>query len=647
MCSYSSGSYKLSGNIIGTSDAFDYEKDRCSTTVNVKENAFDGDLNTIFATCQRTGGWVGLDLGEKHVITKVAYCPRKDEPGPRMLLGVFEGANLPDFGDAVPIYMITQAPAKEVMTEQPVDCSRGFRYVRYVGPNDVKCNLAELEFYGYKSDGDDSRLAQITNLPSIVIHTTNAQDITSKQVYVKGIISVISENGTDFYSDSIDIRGRGNNSWTHPKKPYRVKLYKKASLLNQPARLKNWTLINNYGDKTLMRNLLAFDLSKRFEFAYTPAGVPVNVFLNGEFKGCYQLCDRVEVNPGRVEVREMSPADRSGELLTGGYLIEMDAYAHDDPDKTQYSLFDSNIGRIPVTIKSPKKDEIVREQYQYISNQFNLLETAVYQSNYNDPVEGFRKYMDTSSFVRHFLVGEISGNTDTYWSTFMYKNQGDEKFYFGPVWDFDLAYENDNRTYRINDKSNWLYASNGSSSANGVRFFVNRLLTDNELYKEIRTTYAYYRDKGIINEEELLAVIDKYAEEIEESQQLNFMRWPIMNSWVHMNPKIHGSYEAEVENVRNYIRERIQWMDKKLAYTPSLSSGGSILSDIIVWTDNQVLYIERLSEVASVSIADITGRTVLSRTASRSFTTTLPKGIYIITVKNSGEMPYSQKIIIP
>ncbi|HEY5499210.1 MAG TPA: CotH kinase family protein, partial [Bacteroidales bacterium] len=106
---------------------------------------------------------------------------------------------------------------------------------------------------------NNSTFPQLTNIPTVYIQTKNRQDITSKDIYLKGIVTIVSENGSSIFTDSIQIKGRGNASWSFPKKPYRMKLYNKANLLGMPAKAKDWTLINNYGDKTLMRNLLAFD----------------------------------------------------------------------------------------------------------------------------------------------------------------------------------------------------------------------------------------------------------------------------------------------------------------------------------------------------------------------------------------------------
>ncbi len=628
---------KLSGTIIGTTNFYDYSNNQCYTG-SVNANAFDGNIQNTFATCDRTGGWIGLDLGEPYVITQLGYCPRKGQTA-RMQLGVFEGANNPDFGDAVTLYVIPDKPTENQLTRKVINCSRGFRYVRYVGPNDAKCNLSELEFYGYKGSGDDSKLPQITNLPTINIHTVNAQDIVDKETYIFGIVSIVSNDGTTLFTDSMKIKGRGNASWSFPKKPYKFKLNHKARLLDFPAKEKAWTLINNYGDKTLMRNLIAFDISKGLEMPYTPAGKPVDVVLNGEYKGTYQLCDQVEVGDDRVNVEKLEYNDIELPLLAGGYLIEMDAYANEGT-----SWFTSARNKVPVTIKYPEDDEIVSAQSNYIKTHFEKMETALAASNYTNTTTGYRKYIDVPSFTRQFLVGEISGNTDTYWSTYMFKRRFEDLFYFAPVWDFDIAFENDSRTYPINNQSDWICFSKGSW-ANGVRTIVNRIFSDPAFVKELKDTYAYYRNSGAITEDKLLDLIDYYALEIDDSQKLNFTRWNILNSKVHMNPTTYGSYQGEVNNVKNYVKNRIAWMDNKLNYVPT-GIANSNVSDTYVLQENNTVRIKGIETNSQIKIFDISGRLMISEHASSDFSTTLPQGIYIIKILTDSNESKTLKCII-
>ena len=596
------------------------------------EKAFDGDKSTAYVSYNRTGGWVGADLGEKHIITKIAFCPQSSN-SQNMVLGVFEGANSPDFGGAIPLHLIAEIPDEDMMTEFVVGCTKGFRYIRYLGPNNKNCRIAEFEIYGYAGEGDDSKIPQITNLPSVVIHTERALDIINKEVYRKGIVSFISEDG-QIYTDSLEIKGRGNASWSFPKKPYRLKLYNKTNVLGLPANEKNWTLINNYGDKTLMRNHLAFDLSERLELAYTPAIKYVNVFLNGEYKGCYQLCDQMEVADKRIEVEKMEVEDIAFPNLSGGYLLEIDAYAY-----SEASWFESN-KKVPVTVKYPKDDEIVPIQYNYIKEHFNKMEAALFSPEFKDPEKGYRKYMDIESFIRHFLVGEISGNTDTYWSVYMYKKRNDDLFYFGPVWDYDLAYENDYRTYPINTNPDWIYATKGST-ANGARVMVNRLFEDPAFVNQLKSIYAQYRDNDIISEDALLSVVDNSAEELEESQTLNFLRWNIMNNKVHENPVVHGSYSAEVENIRRYINGRIAWMDNKLEYsatdksTATVSPSLKTLHNISVLANNDMIHIRGIETPILIEIVNAEGKILFNGIANDS-SISLPfaKGFYIVRISD-------------
>ena len=584
---------KLSGTVIGTSECVDYsDTSQSTTTVNTCANAFDGRLDTFFASWERSYTWAGLDLGSPHVITRVGWSPRNDSQGEgRVVLGLFEGANSPDFMDALPLYLIDEKGKIGTISYADVNCSRGFRYVRYVGPSDARCNIAELEFYGHPGEGDDSRLYQVTNLPTVSIHTLDGEIPYDKVHQIVSQLTIISDGGTKLLSEPGTTRERGNASRGFPKKPYRIKFDKKQRVLDAPAKAKKWTLINNYGDKTLMRNLLAFELSQRLGMPYTPYGTAVDVLLNGEYKGCYQLCDQIQVHKDRVAITEMTSADNEGLALTGGYLIEIDAYA--DQEK---SWFRSN-NRNPVTIKSPEEDSITTQQKNYIRAHFNKMESQ------------WETYLDTSTFLRNFLVGELSGNTDTYWSVFMYKERGDDMMYTGPVWDFDLAFDNDQRTYPVNNKTDYVYRSGGSCTGSMKSFVDNIVIKSDAAKSELLDIWDEAR-RGGLTEEHLVAWIDSVETALDQSQRLNFMRWNIMNSRVHQNPKTWGSFKAEVENVRRFTKERLAWMDNRLGYDyqPPVRLDGDANGDGEVNVADIDYVIERItSDVGANKSADVNG----------------------------------------
>lgn len=571
---------KLTGKVIGTTMCFDYSKNQTSTTVNTAANCFDGDLSTFFATNARHNTWAGLDLGTPHVITRVGWSPRNDGVGPkRVCLAVFEGANKADFSDGVPLYIVPQQGTIGKISYADLTAKQAFRYVRYVGPHDARCNVAEVEFYGhegeviaYDPDKGEAHKTEAglyyrpTNLPVVVVHTENGMEPYDKIHEITAIVSIISDD--KILTDTATIRLRGNGSNQFDKKPYRIKWDEKHRVLDSPAKAKKWTLINNYGDKTLMRNMLAFELSRRFALPYTPFCTPVDVIINGEYKGNYQLSDQVEVKKGRVEIEEMDETCTSGELLTGGYFVEVDAYANEEP-----LHFYSSKGN-PVTIKSPDEDVILQVQRNYITDYFGRMESAVYGGNFNT----YSKLLDVDNFLRHFLVGELSGNTDTYWSTFFYKPRGDEQFHCGPVWDFDLAFENDNRTHPINNKTDWVYRS-GGSYAGDMRRFVDNIANGSKGVAMLKDIWADARYNADLTAESLLEYVDECAELLDESQKLNFLRWPILSQRVHMNYQALGSYKAEVDVVRKYIEQRIPWIDKKLGFDASLVGIDNTLAD--------------------------------------------------------------------
>ena len=534
---------KLSGTVIGSRYSVDYTSGSQSTTVNVKNNVFDGDFDTYFASYDRSGTWVGLDLGSKHVITKIGYSPRITQSH-RVELAMIEGANNPDFSDALPIHMIKQSAPERQMTYEQTSCSRGFRYVRYVSPNDVRCNLAELEFYGYEDEGDDSKLYQLTNLPTVVINTEGSQEIVSKEEELSSTVYIISEEGTNLLATTeTGVRGRGNASWDQfPKKPYRLKFKSKQSPLGAPASAKKWTLISNYSDKSLMRNILAFEASRRIGQAYTPYCHPVDVIVNGEYRGCYQLCDQVEAAEGRVPAKD-------------GYLIEIDAYAW-----KEVSAFWSWRGT-PVTIKHPDEDDITDSQRQHIESFFNQMETAALGEDFTDPEKGYRKYLDLESFLRNLLVGDFCGNTDLLWSVYMYKDAKDGKLYTGPTWDHDLSFDNDYRSYPVNANNDFIFLFVPSPASDAVRDITRRIVKEDP---EAKKLLAQYWNQAL--EEGDLKTLPEYLDQtyvlLQESQELNFKRWNILNSQVHMNFQALGTYEAEVNFLKNCLKERLVKFDE-------------------------------------------------------------------------------------
>lgn len=626
---------KLSGTPIGTQKCVDYSTGQESYTVHTVETLFDGDFDTYFATYDRSYTWGGLDLGTPHVIERVGWAPRNDywEGEDRVKMAVIQGANSPDWLDAVPLYIITEKGTVNQMTYGDVDCSKGFRYVRYVSPSNVRCNLAELEFYGHEGEGDDSHMFQFSNIPTVIINTVNSEEPYDKEHDIVGNIIMLDKN-TYNVDASGTIRERGNSSRTHPKKPWRIKFDKKQNVLDAPAKAKKWTLINNHSDKTLMRNVVAFEISRRMGIEFTPYCQPVDVVLNGEFKGCYQLCDQVEVNPGRIPVIEMDENDIEGEALTGGYHIEVDDYANQEPEG---EWFESSRSKIPVTIKSPD-DGGTPEQYKYIKDHFSRLDTLVTSRLFSTKDDGYRSMLNLDSYLRYFICQELIANADVLHSVHMYKKRGDDRICAGPIWDSELAFDNDVRVYPSCNMHEFVSTSGRGPDAHGYRYFHSRIFLNDKLAAADRSRlWSIARNEHGLTAESLCDYVDGWAEEIRTSAELNFKRWKVLGEYIFTNPRAENSFEEAVENLKTYIRDRIAWLDapEYFNYDPEETSvivavadeAGELSRDVIISGNSLSLESGREFSVYSVD-----GRLCFRGTG---VTSPLASGIYVVTCGDS------------
>lgn len=634
----SAGDVLLKGTVIGSA---------ASSSVG-PQNAFDGNYETYYASDARSNTWVGMDLGTPHLIGRIGYAPRQGYQS-RMMLGIFEGANQADFSDAVPLSIITKVPDDGRTSYLFPKCKRAFRYIRYVTPNDSRCNVSELCFYGHEpaeGEADESVFPTLTGLPVISIRTFEGKAINSLTEWRDGTVTMIWDNGKTILQDTLRVRGRGNASWGFPKKPYRIKLAHKAKPLGMNAKAKDWTLINNYGDKTLMRNLVAFEYAERLGMKWHAQGKLADVIVNGEYEGTYQFTDQVEVNKRRVDVAKVDDVETPGDPVTGGFLIEV------DNNYTKEAVhFKSLVYSMPMVVHYPDDDEITPEQLDYIKNHLAKFENSV--KNYDpkkDSVRTYEAYVDVPSFVQHFLVGELSANTDTYHSTYMYKERGEEQFTFGPVWDFDIAFDNDSRTHEFLQQSykknqQWLYWSGKATVAQGIGTIATRIV--NYSPEVLVEEWSRARVDGGLTPEDIHAVIDSLASSMNKSQELNFTRWPTLSSTVHMNYTARGSFKNEVAYLKKFITNRFAWMDAKIGIDLQYTGmeAPQVIPEGMVMTIPGGARLEGFPAGSFVSVTDLAGRSFHTATIE-AFDTDVPlcEGIYIITVRQPDNNLHTFKV---
>lgn len=382
-----------------------------------------------------------------------------------------------------------------------------------------------------------------TKLPVVYISTNNVP-IESKEEYIPAYVQIKNNlTGDSLYGGSMEIRGRGNSTWGMPKKPYKIKLNKKAGLIGMNES-KQWVLLANYADKSLMRNEVGFELSRRIGLAYTPAGRFVDVILNGSYIGNYELVEQIDVDENKVNIAEQEENATTLPEITGGYLVEVDGFAYSE------SVYFNTPRNMSISVHYPDDDEISTEQKDYIAHHFSMFEDSLFADNFGDPLNGYQKYFDLESYVNWYIVNEVIGNPDIFWSTYMYKDRDNDKIYTGPVWDLDIAANNDER---IGDAVNKLM----TDVAHEPKLWINRLMLDKTFRNAVRDRWNAI--KAEMNS--IPAFTDVLANQLAASQQKNFQRWNILNEKVYLNLQVAGSYAGEVSYLKNYLTNRIAWLD--------------------------------------------------------------------------------------
>ncbi len=385
--------------------------------------------------------------------------------------------------------------------------------------------------------------SQLTNLPTLYITTDNNRTIDDKETWVPGSLKVVAGEGVPgLYDGRMEIRGRGNSTWLAPKKPYRIRLNSRFNLLGMPSNARNWVLLANYFDNTLLRNALAFEVSKFLGFDYTCAYRFVDVFLNGNYIGSYTLTDHVQVENNRVEVEELRPSDTELPTISGGYFVQEELYAMDEDEYFQTSY----AGKYAV--KYPDSDDMNSQQRDYIRNYIRDYESRLFSANFLDPVNGYNAVVDRASQVNWQIANELIGNPDAYLSVYLFKRRNDPKLRFGPVWDNDLAFNNSDRFADMTHMMMSEVAYNNSK--------IIRMLEDPGFREDIKNRWKELRATGIY--EYLDAKIPELAQEVLLSQAQNFLLPNITNRSTSL------PFLSRVEDLRSYFSRRVALLDFQL-----------------------------------------------------------------------------------
>lgn len=342
-----------------------------------------------------------------------------------------------------------------------------------------------------------------------------------------------------------------------------------VSLLGLPEE-EDWILIGPYSDKTLLRNKLIYDLSRSIG-NYASRTVFVELNLNEEYQGVYILAEKLKRDKKRIDISKLNPDENSGEELTGGYILQID---RDDADKNDDS-FTSNYPppfaekgqKVTFVYEEPSYDEITEQQKNYIRNYISGFEDALASQNFTDPVNGYLSYINVSSFIDFFLTNELANNVDAYrLSSYMTKDKNG-KLNMGPVWDFN--YSLGNVDYCSAGETNvWAYKFNERCGNHNqqVPFWWSRFMEDPAFVDQLQDRWTKLRNDEF-SVSNLNAMIDSYSTLLQESgaAERNFEVWELLGVDIHPNNFVGETYEQEITYLKNWISERLTWLDASIS----------------------------------------------------------------------------------
>ena len=411
----------------------------------------------------------------------------------------------------------------------------------------------------------------------------------AKENFESGKYILFAGNGDMYYAGNIeDIHCRGNASWEETdKKSYQIKLTEKKDLLSMGAD-KQWLLLANAFDSTLMRNTIAFDIAKELGVSFTPDSEYVDVYANGQYIGNYLLTEKIEIDKERVNILNLEEQmelmnkekaleeyeffmeqqgrlfstkgyriEKQPEDISGGYLLEIEV-------SDRYGLEASGFmtSRMqPVVFSSPKYASY--EQVSYIANRYQDMEDAIFSEDGYSPYTGvhFSEYIDMDSFSRKYLLEELTKNLDSaFTSQFFYKpdDSVSTKFIAGPAWDYDKSIA----ASGITDKGIDLHDPNGLYAATQTK--------DSDIWyalynqEEFRTYVIeiYHKELEPLAREIAKSRIDEYTEYMLDSAINNAIRWQVFVEEATPEGK-ELKYREKTTELRDFISARLDFLNQE------------------------------------------------------------------------------------
>ena len=424
-----------------------------------------------------------------------------------------------------------------------------------------------------------------SNLPIIKVNTkgkaivNEPKTLADMELIYNGLgkTNSVTDKPTGYLGKTgIEFRGSTSQQF-FPKKPYGFELWvdsteksRKVALLGMPEE-SDWVLNATYNDKTLMRDVLAYDLANRMG-RYATRSRYCEIMINNKYEGLYILMEKVKRDKNRVDISSLKLTDNTGDDVTGGYLLKIDKTEGSKSKLWNTTLTVNGVNyTIPIQIEYPKITDITDAQFNYIKNYVTEFETSLKGSDYLTPKAKWRGMIDIDSFVDYFLITEFTKNVDGYrLSTYFYKDKDSKggKLKMGPAWDYNLAFGN--ADYLDGYKpTGWQFKVNDLAiPAKDLTFLSptwwERLSVDSTFRYKASKRWEVLR-KTALNPDRINAWMDSTANVLQEPRIRNNNRWTgVLGFKIWPNYYVGATYENETTWMKDWIRQRTVWLDSQL-----------------------------------------------------------------------------------
>lgn len=382
----------------------------------------------------------------------------------------------------------------------------------------------------------DSSVSFSGTLPVIFIKTENSTPVTSKTEYLSAEFWLdpmgnekIEAVGSEMEPLFIQIRGRGHSSWKGNKKPYKLKLDTKTSLIGMPKN-KHWALL-----KPSENTVAGLQFGRIMNMAWTPDFRPVEVVLNGDYIGLYFLTETIRIDKNRVNIYEQQDGETDPNLIKGGWLVEVDNYS----DDCQITILENN--KCNLTLKYHSPEDLSLQQLQWLTNEFNSINSAIYSADKTS--KEWEEYLDIESLARYFIIQEVMDNPDGFHGSFyLHKDLADNsKWVAGPIWDL-VCYKRDKTDYTFKMEVHYGF----------IPHWIGEIIQYGSFCKEVESIWQeVYPDK--LNE--IYDYIDKIILPMGDAWENDCKRW--------------GENSAETaqfraERLKKALKGNIDWFNRHL-----------------------------------------------------------------------------------